>query len=285
MTAVGTVRRPRDFGDYVVAAADKDARALLDPLALDIASVVERRFLHRRPRQLHGLQKGERRQLSRPSDLPNDLAHNRRGFLGLKFIGDRPTRKFIGKAQSVPQFQIVDLDHKAVDHVIERAFVKFFDIVPRAFGVFKQFVNARDVARPLDKVQHPRLCAKSRVRARRVIDVVEHDVDISAPRHIQIERADRARRAVAGIFEWLGGGLVILVKRGQAHDALALYFQRARIRDTLFQAPRLRRLRGHVLARHAVPARRRADVFPAPIGRDDRQPVQLMLHGHGRFEV
>ena len=113
------VHAPHNFGDDLVRTANPNARADFHALAQNILPVIQRGAAHRRARQLHRRDVRQRGQLSGSADLPGNVLQRGGHFFGFKFIRHRPAREFIGIAQRFAHGEIGDLDHRAVDHVIQ----------------------------------------------------------------------------------------------------------------------------------------------------------------------
>ena len=109
-----------DFGNHVVAPADRHARADADALALDIVPVVQRSLAHGHARELDRLDMRKRRELAGSADLPRHVLDDAGRFLGGEFIRHRPARELFGVAEILAQRKVRGLDHHAVDQKIER---------------------------------------------------------------------------------------------------------------------------------------------------------------------
>ena len=94
--SLGMRNGAENFGNDLVGAANKHARADFDILARQIAEVVERSAAHRGTSKLHGRNERKRREFTRSSDLPDDFFNGRLRFFRFKLIGDRPARELIG---------------------------------------------------------------------------------------------------------------------------------------------------------------------------------------------
>ena len=122
------VHAPHDLGDDLVGAPDPHLRAHAHALAQDVAVVVERGAADGRPRQFHGADDGDGRELARAPQLPVHLFQRGGGFLGLELVGHGPAGELVRVAQPLAHGKVGDLHHRAVDHVVEVGAV-FLDLM------------------------------------------------------------------------------------------------------------------------------------------------------------
>ena len=111
--------RPEHLGDHVAGLAQEHHVADQHALALDLAGVVQRGHLHGRAGHLHRLHHGERGHPAGAADVDRDVEQPRAHHLGRVLVGDRPARGPRGGAQPALQREVVDLDHDAVDLVLD----------------------------------------------------------------------------------------------------------------------------------------------------------------------
>ena len=116
--AVGQ-HRAQHLGDDVSGLADHDGVAGAHVLGGHLVGVVEGGGGDRRAAHEHRLQPGERCGLAAGTDRHLDVEQRGGALLGRQLVGDRPAGCPGREAQFALQAQVVDLDHDAVDLVVE----------------------------------------------------------------------------------------------------------------------------------------------------------------------
>ena len=118
---VGSVgqHRAQHLGDDVAGLADHDGVAGTHVLGGHLVGVVEGGGGDRRAAHEHRLQPGERGGLAAGADRHLDVEQRGGALLGRQLVGDRPAGRPGREAQLSLQAQVVDLDHDAVDLVVE----------------------------------------------------------------------------------------------------------------------------------------------------------------------
>ena len=97
------------------------ARANGNPLALDIAPVVQRRLSHGHAVQINRFDMRNGRQLARAAHIPRHVADDGRRLLRLKLERNRPARETVGVAHHLAGGKVADLDEHAVNQEVEAA--------------------------------------------------------------------------------------------------------------------------------------------------------------------
>ena len=269
--------------DHVAGARDDHLVALAGVLARQVLLVVEGGGRDRHPSHVNRLQHGERKQAARATDVPDDPVELRRRGDRRELPGHRPAWLAAGDAELTPQRALVDLDHHSVDLVVERLApllpppaalddlvrrVVLLDLAVDLEPVFAQPLELLGVAGELD----PLVAA----------DPVAPDRERPRGGDPGVELADRAGGRVAGVGERrLAGRGALLVELGERAarevDLAADLDSLGRVVDPQRDRPDRAQVLGHVLADHAVAARRAADELAALVEQRDRDPVDLRL--------
>ena len=97
-------------------------------------------------------------------------------------------------------------------------------------------------------------------------------------RHGRVQIAQSPGRCIAGVFQGIRVGLVILFQGRQAHDAFALHLQHALVGNGKRDLPDGFALRQNALAHFAVAAGGRLRKHAVPVRQIDGQSVKLILH-------
>ena len=156
----------------------------------------------------------QRRELARAADLPCHVAQVSRDLLRFELVGHRPARELVGIAQRAPRFIIADIDHSAVDHVVE--------IAARLLNLPNRRDHALDVVRPQLAFGHRKVILAQKIQhfavicecaPLYVIHAVHARRQLSGRSDFRIEIAQRAGRGVARVLERLCGGLVVGLQR------------------------------------------------------------------------
>ena len=148
---------PDHLRDDVAGALDDDGVADAHVLQVDNVFVVQRRELHRRAADHHGLEHRERVERAGAADVHVDPEELRRRLRRRELVGDGPARLAADGAHLPLHRQVVDLDDDAVDLVVER--VALLDPALRERGDLIERLEALDVgvdaeAERLQPLQH-----------------------------------------------------------------------------------------------------------------------------------
>ena len=112
--------RSDDLRDHVAGLAQHDGVADQHALALHLAGVVQRRHADRRAGDQHRLHHPERRHPAGPPDVDADVEQLGGDLLRRVLVRDRPARRPRRRAELVLHRPLVELDHHAVDLVLDR---------------------------------------------------------------------------------------------------------------------------------------------------------------------
>ena len=105
------------LGNDVAAFFQNDRIAFPNIFALDFLGIVQGGALDRRARQLHGFEVRHWGDDARASHLKRDVLKHGLGLFRRVFVGDRPAGIFGCRAELVLLYEVVDLDHDAIDVV------------------------------------------------------------------------------------------------------------------------------------------------------------------------
>ena len=108
---------PDDLGDHVAGPAQEHAISNAHVLAAQLVLVVQRGAADRHPPHVDGLQRGDRRQRTRPPHADEDVLDGGGFFLGGELVRDGPAGRARDRSQAAPLVLRVDLDDAAVDLV------------------------------------------------------------------------------------------------------------------------------------------------------------------------
>ena len=111
--------RAEHLGDDVARLADDHPVADQHALAAHLVGVVQGGQRHRRARRPHRLHERERRDAAGAPDVHPDVEELRGGLLRRVLVRDRPARRARRGAEPALQRHLVDLDHHAVDLVLD----------------------------------------------------------------------------------------------------------------------------------------------------------------------
>ena len=268
-----------DLGNHIVGAADPHRRADGHLLALDVAPVVQRGLAHRHTVEVDGIQMGQGRQLARAAQLPGDAAQGGDAFLRLKLVGHRPPGELVREAHLLAQRKVAHLDHHAVDEEIQAAALplNFPDALLDFLPVMRPAqVGADGEAVLPEEIQHPRLGIIGRI-----LDgahLIKERVKPPRRGHRRIQIAQGSGGGVAGVLQRLFGRFVVFFQRRQAHDALALHFQKPLVGDAQRHGAHRPGLGQDGLPRDAVAPGGRLHQLTVPVGQVQRQAVKLVFH-------
>src|SRR5215211_6884475 len=112
-------RRPDDLRDDVAGALDDDHVALTDLLAVDVLLVVQGRAGDRDAADLDRLEERPRVESPGAADADEDLVQPRLRRHRRPLVGPGPARTLVKRAEPLLLSEGVDLDHDAVDLVVE----------------------------------------------------------------------------------------------------------------------------------------------------------------------
>ena len=108
-----------DLRDDISGALHDHEIALTDPLAVDVLLVVQRRAGDRDAADLDGLEHCPRVEGTRAADADRNLQQPGSRRHGRPLVGARPAWALVERAKPLLLFERVDLDHDAVDLVVE----------------------------------------------------------------------------------------------------------------------------------------------------------------------
>ncbi len=111
--------RGDDLRDHLAGTLDDDGVADANVLAVDVALVVEGGHADVRAANDDGLEDGERGEDAGAPDVDGDVAQLRGALLGRELERRGPTRLAADHAEPFPIAHVVDLEHDAIDVVVE----------------------------------------------------------------------------------------------------------------------------------------------------------------------
>src|SRR5712691_10334036 len=273
-----------DLGYDVARAMDDDARAHIDALLVDLRLVVHGHVANRHTANHHRVHVRDRGEYARAADIAGDLLNGRLRLFRRVLERDRPARRARDEPELELLIETIDLDHHAVDLVVELVAlalplgVVLEDVVDTGQPA-PVLVDAK--AHPFEPAQHVPLRTARAAR----IERVHERLQVAAPRDAGIDLADAAggrvaRIHIAGLALRLHLGVKALEGRDREID-LASHLEdvgQARKRlDAERDAANRADVGGHVLADGAVTARGRADQPAVLIREADREAVDLQL--------
>ena len=279
--------RPDDLRDHVTGTLQDHVVAGADVLAADVVLVVQRRALHRDAPDEDRREHGEGREHAGPPHVDLDAAQARRHRRGRELEGDGPAR-VVGDAAERPLHGVsVDLDHGAVDVVVELAAPVFPGAARR--GDLFDAVDHDDARIDLEAgraepVEHAVVVGQ--VEALRVADGIAPDVERPLRGEPGVQLADGPGGGIARVHERAEPGreplLVEAREGGEPQVDLAAHLHHGRrIGDAQPQRQRADgpQVGGHVLPHLAVAARGAHGEDAALVRERDRKAVDLGLDG------
>ena len=284
----------QNLGDDVARLADDNGVAHAHVLALDLVFVMKRGPGNGRAGHDHRVQLGHRRKLAGTPHLHGDVAQKRGLFLGRELERDGPPRRARRVAHRFLLREGVHLDHHAVDLVrqllapFERAFAERMHRLGRLAQLDVGIDVEAGFAQPLQQLPLP--CG---VQSALVGNRVDERRQIAMSRDGGVFLAQAAGSGVAGIGERL-----LAVSLGRRVQGLETRLRHVHLSAQLDGAVRIDQARhallaqaqrhvldrahvgGHVLARRAVAARRRAHQTRAFVRKGYGRSVDLELAAH-----
>src|SRR5713101_1811253 len=273
-----------DLGDDVAGAMDDDARAHVDALLVDLGFVVHRHVANGHPADEHRCYVRDRREHARAADVAGDLLDRRLRLFGRVLERDRPTRRPRHEPELELLVETVDLDHHAVDLVVQLValalpFGVVLDDVVDAGQPAPMLVDAE--AHSLQRAEHvPLRSARSAG-----VERVHEGLQVTAPGDGRVDLAHAARRGVPWIdIARLALRLHLCVQALEGRDReihLASHLEDVGQAGGRFDAERHAAngadVRGHVLADGAVTASGGAHQAAVLIREADGKAVDLQL--------
>ena len=222
---------------------------------------------------------GQRREFTCTPQLPRNILKGGYGFLRGKLIGDCPAREFIRRAKHLTGTHIGQLNCRAVDEKVKGIplLLDFMDKLHCVLNRIRRFHKRADRQAVFPKkIDHLLLGRKA--PALDIAHLIKQGIQIPARRYLRIEVAQRTCRRVSRVLQRLRSCLVVLFKRGQTHDALALNLHASHKRNRERNAANGLRLWQNPFANLAIAACRRLNQPPAIIGEVERQAIKLILY-------
>ncbi|CAH0262388.1 hypothetical protein SRABI70_03248 [Pseudomonas sp. Bi70] len=221
------------LGNHVTGAADDHRVADHHPQARHLVHVVQRRVGHRHARHLDRFETRHRRHRAGAANLELHVEQLGELFHGRKLVGHGPMRRTRTKTELLLVFDVVDLEHHAVD-VIGQAHAPLADIAVigqtllHALGQLQ--LGADGNAPGLQALQHADL---GRRRLGTVLaEAIAAELQRTAGGDLRVQLAQTASRGVAWVGESLaadlGLGGVETFEAGARHEHLTTYFQHIR---------------------------------------------------------
>ena len=230
--------RAEDLRDHVAGLAQDHGVAGADVLAPHLVGVVQRRALDRGAGDLGRLHHPERRDPAGAAGVGADLEELGVDLLGRVLVGDRPARRPARRPQPALQADVVDLDHDAVDLVL--------DVVAVLAVVLDELLDrleALDHLHPVAGRQAPGLQGGVRLGLGRGLealasaDAVADHAQGAGGGDLGVLLAQRAGRGVAGVGEHRLAGvdhrLVEPLERLDGQEHLAAHLDQRRHRELL----------------------------------------------------
>ena len=269
--------------DHVAGAHHDHLVADADVLARQVLLVVQGRGGDGDAADVDRLQHREGDEVAGAADVPDDVEQLRRRRRRRELPGDRPARLAADDAELAPERPLVDLDHDAVDLVVELvapilppAAALDHRLDPRVVGGVGVDLEAALASHSTSSLW------VARSRPRGGADPVAPDRERPFGGQRRVELADRAGGGVArvgeGRFARLGAPFVQRLEVGDRQvDLAADLDQLRRVVDPQRDRADRAQVLGHVLADAAVAAGGAADEDAVLVGERDRQPVDLRL--------
>ena len=287
--AVGQ-HRAQHLGDDVAGLADHDGVAGAHVLDGHLVGVVEGGGGDRGATHEHGFEPGERGGLTAGSDRHLDVEQRGVALLGRHLVGDRPAGCPGREAQFALQDQVVDLDHDAIDLVVE--------VVADRLDGLHVLEHGGEVVEALGSVVDRKAQAAQPfegVEVRTVVGTTDHLPHLVHPERQVARRGDGgillaqgAGGGVAGVdVGLLAGGLLGGVEGregGQPQVDLAAHLEHGRgtVSQPLGHVVDGADVGGDVLADPTVAAGGGLHEPTVLIAQRHREPVELELAGPGR---
>ena len=218
-------------------------------------------------------------QLAGAAQLPGNVQQGGGVLLRRKLVGDGPAGKLVRIAHGLPGGHIPHLDHRAVDEEIQ-TFPPFLNLVDQSgnFVVIGGVSVKIGRGKPIFPNEGHHALHVGIGRIFDGADLIEKRVQLPFGGNSGIQIPQGACRGVPGVFQRLVVGLVVFFQHAQAHDALALNFQKALPRNGQGHAADGSGLRQNGLAHHAVAPGGGLDQLAVIVGQVDGQAVQLVFH-------
>src|SRR6476659_8396563 len=237
--------RPDDLRDHVAGPLDDHEVALTDVLAVDVLLVVERRRRDRDTTHVDRLELRpgiERAGASDPDVDPLEPGHRRRRS---PLEGACPPRALVKRAEAALLVEVVDLDHDAVDLVVELRTPRLPRLGPLGDLLDRlEPLGVRIRAEPVLAKPTQHLPLRLRERTLPHPEAVDPERERALCGHARIELPERAGRRVARVRGWLLAcgdlRLVELREAGQREVDLAAYLEPGRRRLTVGDEDRKR---------------------------------------------
>ena len=277
------LRPAQNFRNHLVGAANPHLGPHLHPLAQDVSVIVQGSPLDSRARQFHRRDEGQGGQFSRAAHLPFHLFHGGQLFLGLEFVSHGPAGEFVGVAQHFPGGEVGDLDHRAVDHVVQLRLFLFNPVHRRVNGgkiPRGNFASGhREPVLP-QKIQHLPLIFEG--VALDIAHVVEARVQPAGGGDRGVQVAQRPSGGVPRIFQNFSSGGVEPVQGGNFHKAFPVNLKPAGIIHRQGNGANGHHLGQYHFAGHAVAPGGGGDQIAVFVSQVDGQPVEFVLHHVGK---
>ena len=288
-----------DLGDDVAGLANDDALTRAHVLQDHLILVVQRGEGHRRPADDHRLEHGIGRGPAGATDRDFDVEQAGGLLLRGQLAGQRPAGRSRGRASSIAEPQVIELDDDAVD-VIGK-------LVPPPLELVALLDDGLDAdhrchvgrdrqADGPQGLEHRRVRVEIEVASRHQAldppELVAEESEGTGGRHGRILLAQRARSCVAGVRELLGTrsslALVHLVEGLEREVDLAPHLEDLRQRsrsgaEALGNALDRRHVRRHVLAGDPVTAGGGLDEAAIEVGDRHRHTIDLRLHREAKL--
>ena len=292
---------PHDLGNHVARLVHHDGIAHAHVLAADLVDVVQGRARDGRAGHQHGVELGHRGKHAGAAHLHTNLAQHGALLLGRELEGDRPAGRTGGKSQGGLVGKRVDLDHHAIDVVVQLFApgqgigAKLMDL-GRARAAGGVGIHAKAAV-----AQPPQELPLRRDGQRRLVcHGIDEGLQVAVGGHARVLLAKAAGGGVSRVGKGLAaGGVGVLV---QAHKAVLGHVDLATDLDVLAETCPLDLLTagGRELVRHvcdgqdigrdvfaggAVAAGGRAHKLGVAVGQGHAQAVDLKLTGVGHTVV
>jgi hypothetical protein len=285
---LGRLRDRRDLRDHIARTADEHAVARLEPDALDVGDVVQRRVAHDDAEDLDRLEVRTRRQAPVRTHLQLDRPQACGLFHRSELVRVLPAHRACRPTEPLAQLEIVELrDHPVhVERDVEA-------LVLQLVVVRQRRIEAGDLPRVARIGQTPLPQGRQGFGVRRERRALEGRDGVD----VQLERITRDLGRIV-TTDGAGGRVARIGEHGQALLRTPLVEAREGLARDQDLTPHLEHLRdgslrgvqlerhvahraqvlGHVLADAAVTARERADQPTVLVAQRSRHPVELGFH-------